>query len=289
MTTLSPDQRGAAFMVLAMAAFAVEDVLFKQATTDTQIGVALLIVGLGGLVIFALMSLRAGEAVWHPAIVSRALVLRTIFELAGRLGYGLALALTPLSSTSAILQAAPLVVTLGAVVFFGERVGWRRWLAMGVGLLGVLIVLRPGLDAFEPASLFAVLGLIGFAGRDLATRASPPAMSTAQLGSLGFAVLIFAGLVYLVWVGETPRLPGASSLGLLAAASVFGAAAYGALTLAMRAGAVSAVAPFRYSRLIFAFLLAYAVFGERPDAATWAGAALIVGAGLYALSRQGRA
>ncbi len=57
----------------------------------------------------------------------------------------------------------------------------------------------------------------------------------------------------------------------------------------MRAGAVSAVAPFRYSRLIFAFLLAYAVFGERPDAATWAGAALIVGAGLYALSRQGRA
>ncbi|MDA0963289.1 MAG: EamA/RhaT family transporter, partial [Proteobacteria bacterium] len=88
MTTLSPDQRGAAFMVLAMAAFAVEDVLFKQATTDTQIGVALLIVGLGGFVIFALMSLRAGEAVWHPAIVSRALVLRTVFELAGRLGYG---------------------------------------------------------------------------------------------------------------------------------------------------------------------------------------------------------
>lgn len=286
---LSPDLRGAAFMVLSMAAFAVEDVFFKAATARLPVGMALLGVGLGGLAIFALLSLRAGERIWHPAILTPPLLIRTGFEIAGRLGYGLALALTPLSSTSAILQAAPLVVTLGAVLVFGERVGWRRWSAIGLGFLGVLIILRPGLDAFEPASLFAVMGMIGFAARDLATRASPPAMSMAQLGSLGFAVLVVAGLVHMVWTGQAVVLPGAADAARLAAAAIFGALAYGALTFAMRSGAIAAVAPFRYTRLIFAFALAYLVFGERPDAATWAGCALIVASGLYTLSRQGRA
>ena len=276
-------------MVLSMAAFAVEDVFFKAATASLPVGLALVFMGVVGVFLFAGLSWRAGEPVWHPAILTRPLLVRTAFELAGRLGYGLALALTPLSSASAILQAAPLVVTLGAVFVFGERVGWRRWSAIAVGFVGVLIILRPGLDAFEPASLFAVMGMVGFAARDLATRASPPAMSMAQLGSLGFAVLIVAGLVHVAWSGQAPVLPGAADAARLAVAACFGALAYGALTQAMRTGAIGAVAPFRYSRLIFAFLLAYLVFGERPDAATWIGAALILSSGLYTLSRQARA
>jgi len=275
-------------MVLSMAGFAVEDVLFKAASAALPVGQAVLLFGLAGFALFAALCRRAGEPVWHPAILTPTLLLRSGFELSGRLFYALALAFTPLASTSAILQAAPLVVTLGAVLVFGETVGWRRWLAMALGFTGVLMILRPGLDAFEPASLFAVLGMIGFAGRDLATRASPPAMSTAQIGTLGFAVLVWAGLILALVRGEPPVWPAPLPLVQLAGAAVVGAFAYGALTLAMRSGAVSVVAPFRYSRLVFALILAVIVFGERPDGWTLAGAAVIVGAGLYSFARQAR-
>src|SRR5690606_22731429 len=113
---------------------------------------------------------REGEKAIHPAVSSPLMLTRSACEVAGRLFFALALALTPLSSASAILQATPLVVTLGGVLFFKETVGWQRWLAIAVGFIGVVVIIRPGLDGFQPASIFAVLGTLGFAGRDLATR-----------------------------------------------------------------------------------------------------------------------
>ena len=131
--------------------------------------------------------------------------------------------------------------------------------------------------------LLAVVGLLGFAGRDLATRAAPKGLSNRQLGALGFAMLATAGAILLAVQGGAV-LPDATSLGLLAGGTVFGMAGYHALTFAMRTGEVGAVTPFRYSRLVFAMILATALFGERPDAATWIGAALVVGSGIFALN-----
>lgn len=281
--------RGAAFMTLAMAAFAVEDVLYKSVVRDYPPGQALMLFGALGLVLFAALSRVRGEAVWHPAIRSRALLLRCAFELAGRLFYALALATATLAATSAILQATPLVVTAGAAVVFGEPVGWRRWAATAVGFAGVLMIVRPAPGAFDPAAVFAVLGMIGFAGRDLATRASPAAMSMAQLGSLGFAVLAAAGAVLALARGEAPALPGAGTLWRLGAAAMIGALAYGALTQAMRTGEVGVVTPFRYTRLVFALILAVAIFAERPDALTLLGSVVIVTSGLYTLLRSRKA
>lgn len=278
--------RGAAFMILAMAAFSIEDVLYKSAVQTYPPGQALVLFGIVGLGLFAALSWTRGEAIWHPAISTRPMILRCVFELAGRLFYALALATTTLAATSAILQATPLVVCLGAVLFLGERVGWRRWGAMIVGFIGVLLVLRPTPGAFEPAAIFAVLGMIGFAGRDLATRASPPAMSMAQLGSLGFAMLPLAGVVLMLAGGEVPELPPVAVLWRLSAAAVVGVLAYGALTQAMRSGEVGVVTPFRYTRLVFALILAVLVFGERPDMLTLLGGAVIVVSGLYTLVRS---
>lgn len=140
---MSANKTGAGFMILAMGAFALEDSFFKAATQLTSVSSALIAFGLMGLVIFASLSLRAGEAVWHPACLKRTMLIRSAFELMGRLFFGLALAHAPLSSTSAILQAAPIVVTLGAIFIFAEAVGWRRWIAMALGFLGVLVVIRP--------------------------------------------------------------------------------------------------------------------------------------------------
>jgi drug/metabolite transporter (DMT)-like permease len=251
------------------------------------VGQILMIFGAGGMIAFALMVLRRGERVLHPAILTPAILLRCGFEVAGRLFYTLAIALTPLSSASAILQATPLVVVGGAALIFGERVGWRRWLAILAGFAGVLIILRPGLEGFSALSLLAVAGMLGFAGRDLATRAAPPVLSNLQLGVYGFAMMVPTGAVLLALSGGAV-LPGPGALRDLAAATVIGVGAYYALTAAMRTGEVSVVTPFRYTRLVFALVLGVLVFAERPDAATLAGSAVIVASGLYTLIRSRR-
>ena len=129
--------------------------------------------------------------------------------------------------------------------------------------------------------------MAGFAGRDLATRAAPPAMSSAQLGTLGFAVVVTAGLA-LSLLGGAPTLPPVHALASVGGAAGFGVAAYLALTLAMRTGEVSVVTPFRYTRLVFAVIIGVVIFAERPDAMTLAGAALIAGSGIYTLLRSRR-
>lgn len=284
----SANLRGSLWMVAAMAGFAVEDMFLKAATAHIPLGQALLIFGLTGAAFFAILTKRAGETLLHPALLSRPLLIRSSFEVAGRLFYSLAVALTPLSTASAILQATPLVVVAGAALLFGEKVGWRRWTAITVGFLGVLMILRPGVEGFTLLSLVTVAGMIGFAGRDLATRAAPPALSNRQLGMIGMAMLAVAGGVILAVTGGA-KLPDPTALLLTAAMTVCGIFAYNALTIAMRTGEVSVVTPFRYTRLVFAMILGILVFHERPDALTLAGSALIVASGLYTLTRSRRA
>ena len=279
--------RGSLWMVAAMAGFAVEDMFLKSAAASLPVGQILMIFGAGGMIGFAVLVARRGERILHPAILSPAILIRCVFEVAGRLFYTLAIALTPLSSASAILQATPLVVVMGAALIFGERVGWRRWTAIAVGFAGVLIILRPGLDGFTPLSLLAVLGMLGFAGRDLATRAAPPVLSNLQLGVYGFAMMVPTGAILLAVSGGA-AVPSALAAGQLATATVIGVMAYYALTSAMRMGEVSVITPFRYTRLVFALILGASVFGERPDAATLLGSAVIVGSGIYTLLRSRR-
>lgn len=274
-------------MVAAMAGFAVEDLLLKLVARELPVGQILIVFGAVGAAAFALMAQARGERVLNPLARSPAVMARAGFEVAGRVFYTLALALTPLSAASAILQAAPLVVVAGAALIFGERVGWRRWTAILVGFAGVLVILRPGVEGFSALSLLAVAGMLGFAGRDLATRAAPRGLSNLTLGVYGFAAMVPAGAVLLTLTGGA-AVPDAATAGLLAAATAVGVAAYFALTVAMRTGEVSAVTPFRYTRLVFALALAVAFLHERPDAATLLGSVIVVAAGIYTLLRTNR-
>jgi drug/metabolite transporter (DMT)-like permease len=289
-TAQAENLRGILLMVAAMAGFAVEDMLLKAAYRfgNLPVGEMLAIFGAGGALIFAVLTLRSGQRLFPPAAWVPSVAWKAGNEVLGRVFYTLAIALTPLSSASAILQATPLVVTLGAALFFGERVGWRRWTAIAVGFVGVLVILRPGLEGFTPASVFAVLGTLGFAGRDLATRAAPKALGNLVLGFYGFLVLVPTGLAMLALTGGG-AVPTAPEALRLAGAIVFGTAAYYFLTAAMRLGEVSVVTPFRYTRLIFALILGVLVFGERPDAMTLAGAGIVVASGLYTILRARRA
>jgi len=134
--------RGSIAMVLAMAAFALEDMLIKAASSSVPVGEILILFGVGGTLAFMAMTLARREVIFSRAILSSAIQVRVVCEIAGRLGFTLAITLTPLSSASAILQATPLVVVAGAALFFGERVGWSRWLAILIGFVGVLMIIR---------------------------------------------------------------------------------------------------------------------------------------------------
>lgn len=274
-------------MVASMAGFAVEDMFLKAAARDMALGLVVMTLGLTGMAFFAAWATRRGEPVFPAALVSPPLLVRSGFEISGRLFYALAVALTPLSVASAILQATPLVVMLGASMLFHETIGWRRWSAVAVGFAGVMVILRPGVTGFDLLSLLSVAAMLGFAGRDLATRAAPPALSNAQLGVVGYLMFTIAGAIILAVQGNA-GLPPAPALAKALAAAVFGIAGYAFLTAAMRTGEVGAVTPFRYTRLVFAMILGVAVFGEHPDMATLLGSALVVGSGLFILTRARR-
>ena len=277
--------RAIALMVLSMAGFAIEDMLIKIIALEMPTGQFLILIGAGGALIFTAMSRRQGQAVLSADFLRPSIIIRNLGEVIGTLGFVTALVLTPLSSASAILQATPLAVTLGAALFLGEAVGWRRWSAILIGFCGVIAVIRPGLDGFEPASLFAVLGVIGLATRDVATRAAPARISSAVLSAHGFAMLVPAGALLLCISGGATA-PSALGYGLLLAALAIGVSAYYALTVAMRLGDVAVVTPFRYVRLVFALAIGVTVFNEQPDAWTLIGAAIIILSGLYTVFRE---
>ncbi|MBZ8119245.1 DMT family transporter [Roseovarius sp. LXJ103] len=281
----SDNLRGAALMTLAMAGFALEDTFLKILSGTLPIGQIFVMLGSGGAICFACLARLKGQAIFFTGALSRPVLIRNLGELIAAVGWLAAIALTPLSSAAAILQATPLAVTLGAALFMGAEVGWRRWAAILVGFLGVLMIIRPGLSGFEPASLFAVLGVIGLAIRDLATRAVPAHISSLQLSAHAFAIVVPVGALMLL-VGGGGVMPTPLIWVNLAAALFFGVVAYYWIVGAMRVGEVAVVTPFRYTRLIFALLIGVLIFGERPDLMTLLGAGIIIASGLYTFLRE---
>ena len=277
--------RASLLMVAAMAGFAVEDVIIKQLSATLGLPQLLILLGLVGGIVLALICAWRGEGVFHPGFFHRAVIARNLGEMIGSIGFCTALALVPISVASAILQALPLTVTLGAALFLGEAVGWRRWAAIVAGLAGVLVILRPFGEAFDANALWAVMGVAGMTLRDLASRRIGAQLSSLRLAAWGFGAVAVAGVAILP-LGPPLRMLDAPEAAMMAAIAAIGMTSYLCMIIAIRAGEVSAIAPLRYVRLVFALLIAVLLLGERPDAPTLIGAGLIVAAGLYALWRE---
>lgn len=285
MTHAVDNLRGIILMVAAMAGFAMEDMFIKWAAADMPAGQVLLMIGLVGGAVFAAMARAQGQRTFvaealHPAVIGR-----NLGEMIGTYGFVTALTLAPLSTVSAVAQAMPLAVTMGAALFLGETVGWRRWTAIAVGFGGVLLIIRPGFDGFDPNALWAVLAVFGLGGRDLFTRRMPTKITTMQLSVWGFLAVAVLG-AGMLGVSGGWQMPGGAQAGYVAGALAFGIAAYWALTAANRQGEMSVITPFRYSRLLFGVGLGMLVFDERPDVMTLAGGLVIIGSGLYTFARE---
>ena len=283
----SENTRGIALIVTAMALFAATDACVKLAAQMMPKGQVLFFLGLGGAVIFAALTRLRGHRIIDREFLAPAMLLRNGSEVLGTFCFLSALSTVGIALSSAILQATPLAVTGLAVLLLGETVGWRRWAAILVGLSGVLVILRPGLSGFEPEALWAVAAMFFLAVRDVSTRLMPASTPSLRIAAYGMGVLVPAGALLTVLQGGPVAMPPAG-IGLMLVATSLGALGYYAIVQAMRIGEISVVAPFRYSRILFALAIGYLVFDENPDLMTYLGSAITIGAGIYAFLREGR-
>ena len=272
-------------MILAMAGFAFEDLFIKTLSAHLPVSEIIIILGSTGSIIFLIIALLQRAPIIHKDLLNRYVITRTVLELFGALFFVIAIALTPLSSASAILQITPLLVTIGAAVFFRENVGWRRWTAVLIGFIGVLLILRPGFGGFMPASIFALLGAMFLAGRDLATRAMEVKLPSVTIALYAFLAFGISGIFIMPFNSAMIALTSTDIIYFIGA-SVFGVIAYYSLVIASRIGEMSVISPFRYSRIVFAMLLSILVLKENPDSLTLIGATIIVVSGLYTFLRE---
>ena len=279
---------GILLIIGSMAAFALEDVFIKHLSVSVSTGQIMVVLGVFCGLIFALMSLFTRKRIFDPIAWQPLLLIRAGTEAIGALSFVTALSLVDLSTVAAVFQAMPLVVTMGAALFLGEQVGWRRWSAIGIGFVGVLMIIRPGLEGFEPQSLFVVASVVAIAARDLITRRLDVRVASSVVALQAYIAVALAGVALMV-LGTQPIVPlQPVQIWPYLGAIGFGVLGYYGIVTAMRIGEASALTPFRYTRLVFSITAGMLVFGERPDNMTLAGAALIIGSGLYAFIRERR-
>jgi len=187
------------------------------------------------------------------------------------------------AEATAIFEIAPLVITILSVVILKEKVGIRRWLGVTAGLIGAIIIIRPGAEVFTPAAIFPVGAAIFFAGYSIATRflgqEEPAATSflyTTLIGTIAGSIM-----VGFVW-----QPPDAIDIPIMATFGIIGACGHILLIIALNYAQASVIAPFSYLALLLNAIWGVMIFGEMPDAYTWIGATVIVGAGLYVWHRE---
>ena len=285
---LSPNHRGALWMIGASAGFTLNSALVK-----TLIGPHETLGGLGvfqvafarALFAFALVLpflLRAGPGALktrHPGIHG----IRAFAGAAAMVFGFYAVGHLPLAGFTALSFTQPLFVTLLAVLILGEVVRWRRWLATATGFGGVLIMVRPGAGSFDPAALAALTSVLGIALAVCMVKRLPPGESHVTMLAYFclFSLVIVAPPALIYWT--PPSLP---QWALLAVVGALGVVSQAMIIRAYTAGEASFVAPFDYLKLLLAGAIGFFVFGELPGPWTLLGAAVIIAAALYIARRE---
>ena len=278
-------------MLTGIAGFAVMDALIKWLTADYSIIQVAALRGMSGghsgidIIEDRANSIKLLFRGIHLLKTRRPMVHggRFLLVLGLSLTFFWALSQMKLADAIAITFAAPIFITALSVPLLREAVGCHRWAAVGVGFVGVLVMLRPGVGVFQWAALVVLVSVVFYALLMISTRAFKSTESTASLmlyPQLGMSLTgIFA--VPFFWI--TPSL---GDLGLFAIAGMFGSVGVMCITQAFRLGPAAVITPFEYSALLWATLLGYLLWGDLPDLVTLAGAAIVVASGLYIIYRE---
>lgn len=285
---MSPDNlRAVVLMNIAMLAFTLNDTCMKLVTATLPLYQAITLRGV--LTTAVLLTVAAWQGVRLTTLSAgdrRVVGLRTIAEVLATLTFLTALTHMPLANMTAILQSVPLAVTLGAALLFGERIGWRRIVAILVGFFGVLLIVKPGTEGFDRWAVLGLLSVVAVVVRDLSTRRlsrEVPTVLVAVWAGIGVTCLGLVGVIFTGW--QPVNLYQAGIIGMAAINLIIG---YITVVMATRVGDIGLVAPFRYVALLWAIALGWGIFGTLPDRLTWIGSGIVVLAGLFTLLRERR-
>ncbi len=274
--------KGLLLMGLGMFLFAAVDTIAKFLTSDLhpfqivwtrQLGLlvgALLLLALHGRHLF----LTA-----HPKLQ----LIRGLVAALSAAAFIFAIRHVPLADAVAVSFVAPFLVTLMAALILREPVGWRRWVAVVLGFIGSMIILRPGMGVVHPAAVLVVVAAFFFACRQVISRAIAARDGTSTTILYTAMTAVFVLSVPLPWVWVTPS---GSEFLLLVGLALLAGLAEVCVIRALELGLAVAVAPVHYTLIIWASLYGWLVFGQFPDAWTWAGTAIIMATGMYTLRRE---
>ncbi len=282
---LSDNMKGAVLMTASMAGFTLNDTCMKLLAGALPLGQAVVMRGILASVLIFLLGRQLGALRFRlPAREWRLIGLRAMAELGATYTFLTALFNMPIANLTAILQALPLTVAFSAWLFLSEPLGWRRMVAILVGLVGVLLIVQPGGAGFSIWSLYGLGTVVFVTFRDLVVRRmsrDTPSITVAFLNAVvitvGFSVVSLSEN----WVPVTPRH---GMLLVLAAGFIF--AGYLFSVMVMRVGEIGFVAPFRYAGLVIALIVGYLFFGDWPDGLTLVGAGIVVAMGVFTLYRE---
>lgn len=286
---LSANIRSSIFMMLGMGVFAIGDALTKYSTQTLNLGQFMFLRGILCILLLVFIASRQGVLHRWRDTLDKVTILRGLGEIGATTCYLVALTHLSLAFVSSVYQAVPLAVTLGAVLFLGEKVGWRRWLSISIGFIGVLIIIRPGGDGdgtgMNAYALLLLVGVCFTALRDLSTRRINMQIPTVLISAMTSVLVTMTGFVMMQlntgW--QQPTSTDLMHVSIAAALLIIG---YHCIILATRAGDMSFASPFRYTSLLWAIALSYIVFNQAPDQNTLIGAAIVVASGCYMLYRE---
>jgi len=287
--TVAPPQaaanlRAMGLITLGMCAFVINDTLMKKSSTELPVGQIMAVRGLLCCILMApIVAMTCGLSSILKTY-SWPLFIRNVAEIGAVISFLAALFRLPMASVSGVLQAVPLVITAGAAFILRERVGWRRWTASAIGLAGVLLIIRPGTADFSIWFLAALATVFCVTTRDLATRYIPNTMPSIAVTFITAVVVTLAGAV--LGLTEQWRVPSAIVIVQLSGAAALALFGYWSMIEAMRTAEVSAIAPFRYSVVLWAMVLGFLAFNEVPSVWTILGSAIVISAGLYTWHRE---
>jgi len=285
-TPFGENLRGIVLVSACNLLFLVCDTLLKLASAELPLTEIIFLRGffVTPLLLLLVMATGAHRQVAH--LWNWPVLFRTIAEIFAACLFLFALFHIPIANANAILQIVPLMITAAGAIFLGEAVGWRRWTAIAVGFVGVLVVVRPGLAGFDAYSLYALASMLFITLRDMTTRLMPAGLPALLVALVTGAAVGVSGPVFALVLGQPWVVPSWQSLGLIFVAAFFLIGGYVTAVEFMRHGDISVVAPFRYTVILWAMIVGYIVWRDVPDWPMLLGTAIIIATGVYTFHRE---
>lgn len=276
--------RGIAAMITATFVFCCGDALMKVAATTLPTTQTMFVRSLTTATVVLTFAWATGAFREIRRIFAWPLGLRAAADISGSLLFQAALGRMYFADIMAVLQISPLTLTAASAVFLGERVGWRRWSAVGVGLIGALLIIKPGTSNFNWWAIAAMLSVFCGASRDISTRLTDPLLPTPLIlgvSSVAVTMSSLAGSLVENW-----HMPDARTLVMLIMAGVLSMTGQLCVVIAVRSAEISLVAPFRYAGIVWAIIIDLLIWSHFPDNWALVGIAAVSGAGLYTFYRE---